>query len=134
MTVVYCLQIYARLTICAENLLLLHPFITRLSSETAAFFSSRLLRRRRVCFWMHSFLSSLSFHVVNHSIMSPIADFLSLTSASSTIALTFSCLVRLPVTVVSFLVVSLFRCRHLICSLQLVIAIIRLPLVNFSFS
>ena len=53
-TVVYCLQIYACLTICAENLLLLHLLIARLSSETAAFVSFRLLRCQRVCFWMHS--------------------------------------------------------------------------------
>ena len=38
-TVVYCLLIYARLTICAENLLLLHPLTARLSTETAAFVS-----------------------------------------------------------------------------------------------
>ena len=36
-TVVYSLLIYTRLTICAENLLLLHPLIARLSTETAAF-------------------------------------------------------------------------------------------------
>ena len=36
-TVVYSLLIYTRLTICAENLLLLHPIIARLSTETAAF-------------------------------------------------------------------------------------------------
>ena len=53
-TVVYCLLIYARLTICVENLLLLHPLIARLSTETAAFFAFRLLRRQRVCFWMNS--------------------------------------------------------------------------------
>ena len=37
-TVVYCLLIYARLTICMENLLLLHPLIARLSTETAGVF------------------------------------------------------------------------------------------------
>ena len=41
LTVVYFLLIYACLTICAENLFLLHPVIARLSTETAAFrFSS----------------------------------------------------------------------------------------------
>ena len=53
-TVLYCLLIYTRLTNCAEDLLLLHPLIARLSTETAAFVSFRLLRRQRVCFWMHS--------------------------------------------------------------------------------
>ena len=49
------LVIYTCLTICTENLLLLHPLIARLSSETAAFFFAfRLLRRQLVCFWMHS--------------------------------------------------------------------------------
>ena len=37
LTVVYFLLIYARLTICSENLFLLHPLIARLSHETAAF-------------------------------------------------------------------------------------------------
>ena len=37
LSVVYFLLIYARLTICVENLFLLHPLIARLSTETAAF-------------------------------------------------------------------------------------------------
>ena len=53
-TVVYCLLIYAHLTICAENVLLLHPLIARFSTETAAIVSFWLLRRLCVCFWMHS--------------------------------------------------------------------------------
>ena len=60
-----------RLTICAENLLLLHPLIARLSTEIAAFFPFRLLRRQRVCFWMHSDVhfcfSSLSFSLSSAS-------------------------------------------------------------------
>ena len=63
--VVYCLLIYARLTICEENLLLLHPLIARLSTETAAFVFFRILHRQHVCFWMHSDVhfcfSSLSY-------------------------------------------------------------------------
>ena len=51
---VYFLLIYPHLTICADNPLLLHPLIARLSTETAAFLAFRLLRRQRVCFWMHS--------------------------------------------------------------------------------
>ena len=71
LTVVYFLIIYARLTICAENLFLLHPLIARLSTEAAAFFAFRLLRRQLVCFWMHSDVhfcfSSLSFSLSSAS-------------------------------------------------------------------
>ena len=65
------LLIYTRLTIL-ENLLLLHPLIARLSIETAAFVSFRLLRRQRVCFWMHSDVhfcfSLLSFSLLSASL------------------------------------------------------------------
>ena len=61
-----------RLTICVEDLLLLHPLIARFSTETAAFFSFRLLHRQCVHFWMHSdvhFLSaSPSFVVARRSL------------------------------------------------------------------
>ena len=69
--VFYCLLIYARLTICAEDLLLLHPLIAKLSTETAAFVSFRLLRRQRVCFWMHSDIHfwSVIFPVVSLSVI-----------------------------------------------------------------
>ena len=70
-TVVYFLLIYASLTICAENLFLLRPLIAMLSTETAAFFAFRLLRRQLVCFWMHSDVhfcfSSLSFSLSSAS-------------------------------------------------------------------
>ena len=49
---------------------------------------------------------------LRHS-LSPITAFHSLTSASPAIALPFSRLLRLPVAVVGFLVVLLFRRRHL---------------------
>ena len=71
LTVVYFLLIYARLTICAVNLFLLHPLIARLSTETAPVFSFRILRRQLVCFWMHSDVhfcfSSLSFSLSSAS-------------------------------------------------------------------
>ena len=70
-TVVYFLLIYASLTICAENLFLLRPLIARLSTETAAFFAFRFLRRQLVCFWIHSDVhfcfSSLSFSLSSSS-------------------------------------------------------------------
>ena len=139
-TVVYCLLIYARLTICAENLLLLHPLIARLSNETAAFVSIRLLLRQRVCFWMHSDVHSC-FSLLSLSLSSASPSFvvarrgLSFRSlASPAVALPFSRLLRLPVAVVGFLVVLLFRRWPLIRSLQSVVAIVGLPLVYFSFS
>ena len=102
---------------------MLCPIIARLSTETAAFYAFRLLRRQLVCFWMHSGVhfcfSSLSFSLSFHS----------LTSASPAVALPFSRLLRLPVAVVGFLVVLLFRRRPLIRSLQLVVAIVGLPLI-----
>ena len=59
------------LTICTENLILLHPLIARFSTERAGFFSFRLHRRQRVCFWMHSDIhfcfSSLSFSLSSAS-------------------------------------------------------------------
>ena len=71
LTVVYFLLIYASLTICEENIFLLRPLIARLSTETAAFFAFRLLRRQLVCFWMHSDVhfcfSSLSFSLSSAS-------------------------------------------------------------------
>ena len=115
------------------KLLLLHPLIARFSTETAAFVSFRLLRLQHVYFWMHSDVhfcfSSLSF-----STLSAVAAFHSLTFASFAIALPFSRILRLPVAVVGCLVILLFSRRPLIRSLQLVVAIVDLPLVNFSFS
>ena len=122
------------------DLLLLHPLIARLSTETAAFVSFWLLRRQRVCFWMHSDVhfcfSSLSF--------SPSSDSPSFVVARRGLSfahlcfsrrrLPFSRLLRLPVAIVGFLVVLLFRHQHLIRSLQHLVTIIGLPLVNFSFS
>ena len=138
-TVVYCLLIYACPTICAENLLLHYPLIARLSTEIAALVSFRLLRCQRVCFWMHSdvhfcFLS-LSF--------SPSSASPSIIVARCSLSFAHFCFFHrrlaiqsftsLPVAV-SFLVILLFCRRPLIRSLQFVIAIISLPLINFSFS
>ena len=122
-----------RLTICSENLLLLHPLIARLSTETAAFVSFRLLRLQRVCFWMHSDVN-FCFSSLSFSPLSPVTAFHSLTSASFAIVLRFSRILRLLVAVVSCLVIWLFRRQPLILSLQLVVDIVGLPLVNFSFS
>ena len=89
-TVVYCLLIYAWLTLCADNLLLLPLLIARLSTETAAFVSFRLLRRQHVCFWMYSDVrfcfSSQSFSPSSASPLSPVAAYHSLTSASPAVA------------------------------------------------
>ena len=92
--------IYASLTICTENLLLLHLLIARLSTETAALVSFWFLRRQRFCFWMHSDVrfsslscsppsASPSFVVTRHghsfihfSFSSPSLTCHSLTSAS----------------------------------------------------
>ena len=129
-SIFYCLLIYALLGICEEDLLLLHPLIARVSTETAAFVSFRLLPCQRVCFWMHSNIhfcfSSLSFSpplasppfVVAHRGLS-FAHF-----CFPHRYLPFSHLLRLPVTIVGFLVVLSFR------SLQLLVAIVGLPLIN----
>ena len=120
---------------------MLRPLIARLSTETAAFFAFRLLRRQLVCFWMHSDVhfcfSSLSFSQSSASpsfVVAQSRPFLSLTSASPAVALPFSRLLHLPVAVVGFLVVLLFRSRPLIHSLQLVVAIVGLPLAFTSAS
>ena len=123
-----------------ENLLLLHSLIARLSSEIAAFFAFRHFRRQLVCLWMHSDVHFcfplLSFSLCQplYRSLSPITAFHSLTSASSAVALQFSHLLHLPVAVFGFSVVLLLCCRPLIRSLQLVVTIVGLPLVYFSFS
>ena len=94
------------------------------------------------CLFLDAFRHSLLllvavlFIVVSLSVIRcrPSRHFHSLTSASPAVALPFSCLLRLPVTVVGFLVVLLFRRRPLIRSLQLVVAIVGLPLVCTSAS
>ena len=128
------------LTICAENNLLLHPLIERFSTVTAAFFSLRLLRHQLVCFCMlsdvHFCFSSLSFSLSSDSPSFVVARH-GLSFAHfcfSRLALPFSRLLHLPVAVVGFLVVLLFHRRPLIRSLQLVVAIVGLPLVYFSLS
>ena len=120
------LLIYASLTICAENLFLLRPLIAKLSTETEAFlgFSAS---SSPACLFLDAFRRSLLFLVaVVFSIVSlsvircrPSQPFHSLTSASPVVALPFSRLLRLPVAVVGFLVVLLFRRQPLIRSLQL---------------
>ena len=128
------------LTISAEDLLLLHPLIARLSTETAAFVSFRLLPRQHVCFWMHSHVhfcfSSLSFSPSSASPSFVVArrGLLFTHFCFSRHRSPFSHLFRLPVAIVSFLVVLLFRHRPLIHSLQVLVTIVGLPLVYFSFS
>ena len=111
------------------------PLIARLSTETEAFFAFRLLRRQLVCRSL-LLLVAVFFTVVSLSVIRcrPSRPFHSLTSASPAVALPFSRLLRLPVAVVGFLVVLLFRRRPLIHSLQLVVAIVGLPFVFTSVS
>ena len=110
--------IYAFLTICAEDLLLLHPLIAMLSTETVAFVSFRLLRRQRVCFWMHSDVhfcfSSLLFSPSSAS-PSFVVACRGLSFARfcfSLCRLPFSRLLCLPVTVVGFLFVVPSSASH----------------------
>ena len=58
-----CLLIYTRLTICAENLLLLHLRIARLSTETAAFFFFSA-SSSPACLFLDAFRRSLQVAVV----------------------------------------------------------------------
>ena len=128
-----------RLTICSENLLLLHPLIVRLSTETAAFVSFRLLRRQSVCFRLHSDIH-FCFSLLSFSLSaSPL-----FTVTSRGLSFTHFCFVRRHLAIQSFTSPSCRRCRllshllfcrrPLIHLLQLVIAIVGLPLVNFRFS
>ena len=127
-------------TCLMEDLLLLHPLIARLSTETAAFVSFQLLPRQHVCFWMHSHIhfcfSSLSFSTSSASPSFVVAHRgLSFTHfCFSRHRSPFSHLLCLPVAIVGFLVVLLFRHWPLIHSLQLLVAIVGLPLIYFSFS
>ena len=94
----YCILIYARLTICAEDLLLLHPLIARLSTETAAFvLFGVFVASVFVSGCIQTFTSAscrCRFHrrqPLRHSLspvchsLSPVAAFHSLTSASPAI-------------------------------------------------
>ena len=120
---------------------MLRPLIVRLSTETAAFFCFSA-SSSPACLFLDAFRRSLLllvavvFTVVSLSVIRcrPSRSFHSLTSASSAVALPFSRLLRLPVAVVGFLVVLLFRRRPLIHSLQLVVAIVGLPLAFTSAS
>ena len=129
-----------RLTICAENLLLLHPLIARLSTEIAAFFCFSAFSSP-ACLSLDAFRCSLLLLVTVIFTVSASSSFVVahhglslLTSASPAVTLQFSHLLHLLAAVVGFLVVLLFCCRPLILSLQLVVAIVGLPLVYFSFS
>ena len=132
-TVVYCLPIYACLpiyvclAICTEHLLLFHPLIARLSTETAVFVSFLILCHQRVCSsvfvsgYIQTFTSAsrgCHFHCCQ-----PLCHRLAIQSFISPSC----CRCRLH----SRLVV---RHRPLIRSLQLVVAIVSLPLDYFSFS
>ena len=83
-TVFYCLLIYTHLTICEEDLLLLHPPIARLSTETAAFVSFQLLCHQH---FVSVTSASRRFHrqLLRHSLL-PVAAFHLLTSASPAVA------------------------------------------------
>ena len=98
-----------RLTICEENLFLLHPLIARLSTETAAFVSFRILHRQRVCFWMHSDVhfcfSSLSFSL---SSLSP-----SFVVARHGLSFAHFCFSRRRLAIQSFTSPSCRRCQLL---------------------
>ena len=119
---------------------MLRPLIERLSTETAAFFcfsassspaSLFLAFRRSLLLLVAVLFTVVSFFVIR---CCPSQPFHSLTSASPAVALPFSRLLRLRVTVVGFLVFLLFHLRPLIRSLQLVVAIVGLPLVFTSAS
>ena len=124
---------------------LLHLLIARLSTETAAFLLFGFyVASLFVSGCIQTFTSaSRCCHCrqpLRHS-LSPVTAFHSLTSASPAIALPFSRLLHLPVAVVGFLVVLLFRRRPLYRrwplirrSLQLVVTIVGLPLVFTSAS
>ena len=120
---------------------MLRPLIARLSTETAAFFCFSA-SSSPVCLFLDAFRRSLLllvavvFTVVSLSVIRcrPSRPFHSLTSASPAVALPFSRLLRLPFAVFGFLVVLLFRRRPLIRSLQLVVAVVSLPLVFTSAS
>ena len=90
---------------------MLHPLFARLSTETATLFAFWLLRRQRVCFWMHSDVyfcfSSLSF---------------SLSSASPSFIVTrhgllfaHFCFSRHRLAIQSFTSPSCRRCRLISC-------------------
>ena len=97
------------LTFCAENLFLLRPLIARLSTETAAFFAFRLLRRQLVCFWMHSDVHSASRRCRFHS-RQPLRH-----SLSPVTAFSFShfCFSRRRLAIQSFTSPSCRRCQLL---------------------
>ena len=103
---------------------MLHPLIASLSTETAAFCSFWLLRRQRVCFWMHSD-AHFCFSSLSSSPSSASPSFVvarrGLSFAHfcfSRRCLPFSRLLHLPIAVVGFLVILLFHHRPLICSLH----------------
>ena len=119
---------------------MLRPLLARLSTETAAFFAFRLLRRQLICFWMHSdvhfcFLSlSFSLSSASPSSLSPVTAF----------SFSHFCFSRRCLAIQSFTSPSCRRCRllsrfvvrrrPLIRSLQLVVAIVGLPLIFTSAS
>ena len=88
---------------------MLHPLIARLSTETAAFLSFRLLRCQHVCFWMHSDVhfcfSSLSFSL---SSASP-----SFVVACRGLKSAHFCFTRRHLAIQSFTSPSCHRCRLL---------------------
>ena len=107
------------------------------SSFAPALKQQLLFLFQRVCFWMHSDFTSASRRCrfdhrqpLRHSLSRPFIRSLLLLPPS----LAFQSLLRLPVAVVGFLVVLLFCHWPLIRSLQLLVAIVGPPLVNFSFS
>ena len=117
---------------------MLHPLIARLSTETAAFF----------CFSASSSAACSFLDAFRHSLLLLVAVVFTVVCLSvirCRPSRPFICsllllppspyrLLRLPVAVVGFLVVSLFGHRPLVHSLQLVFAIVGLALGYFSFS
>ena len=129
-----------RLTIYSDNLFCSTHLLHGLALKQQLFCFS--VTSSPACLFLEAFRCSLLllvavvFIVVSLSVIRcrPSRPFHSLTSASPAVALPFSRLLRLPVAVVGFLVVLLFRLRPLIRSLQLVVAIVGLPLVFTSAS
>ena len=124
-----------RLTIYSDNLFCSTHLLQGLALKQQLF--CFLVTSSPACLFLDAFRRSLLllvavvFIVVSLSVIRcrPSRPFQSLTSASPAVALPFSRLLRLPVAVVGFLVVLLFRLRPLIRSLQLVVG---LPLVVFT--
>ena len=129
-----------RLTICSDNLFCSTHLLQGLALKQQLFCFS--VTSSPACLFLDAFrcsrllLIAVVFIVISLSVIRcrPSQPFHSLTSASPAVVLPFSRLLRLPVAVVGFLVILLFRLQPLIRSLQLVVAIVGLPLIFTSAS